>query len=163
MSETVFTIKQRLSEVFKINNTVPPEPRCGEGPEPYRYRALSCAQQLLPSDHAWAYIPIGRQPLDAVERHIVSDRVAAFKSPTGPLREVTETCPRTNRVTVKCYGDTRHTWEPFQGVRQRITSFTDEGRGEKSPHAIAERKAAAQEMQAAYEALDRERASIGLR
>jgi hypothetical protein len=161
--ETVFTIKQRLSEVFKINNTVAPEPRCGEGPEPYRYRALSCAQQLLPSDHAWAYIPIARQPLDAVERHIVHDQIRAFKSPTGPLREHQETCPRTGRVTVRFYGDPENVWGPFSGVRQRIASITDLGTGPTSPRAVADRKAAEQELKLAYAALDEKRAAIGLR
>ena len=162
-NETVADIQRRIGEVFRIHGTVPPEPKCGEGAAPYRYRALMFAQQLLPRDHVWAQVPLARQPIDAVERHIVHDQIRTFKAPVGPLREVSETCPRTNRVMVKFYGDTRHTWEPFQGVRQRITSFTDEGRGEKSVHARIERENAQHEMALAKAALAEKRAAIGLR
>src|ERR1700722_17806313 len=54
--------------------------------------------------------PFSRTSFTAVERHIVHDQVRAFKAPGGPLHEVSETCPRTNRVTTRFFGD--------QGVRR---------------------------------------------
>jgi hypothetical protein len=164
--ENIFAIKNRVAEVFKLHGTVPPEPRFNEGPVPYRARALSAAQTLLPRNHVWSGVNIARQPeraLDSIERALVHDRVAAFKAPTGPLREMTETCPRTGRATTKFFGDPEECWKPFKGVRQRVVGWTSQGRGSDSPHARAERAAAANEMALAYQALDAQRAAEGLR
>jgi hypothetical protein len=158
----VFEIRDRLAAVFKFNGTVPPEPKCGEGPEPYRARALSYAQNLLPRGHAWSSMPLRHVPLDVAERFLVADRVAEFKRPVGKLRVVTEQCPRTGRVTTKFYGDPEHTWGPFKGVAQRITGFTSAGRGADSPHAKEQAAAAAQENALAHQALAEKRAGVGI-
>jgi hypothetical protein len=162
--QNVFQIKQRLTEVFKIHNTPPPEPRIGEAPHVYHHRALCHAQQLLPPDHAWRGVRLTGQPLDAVERHIVHDQVRRFKAPTGPIREWPEQCPRTGRVTVKFYGDPENVWGQFSGVRQRVLNIDSEmGTGANSPRAREEARATEQELKLAYAALDEKRAAIGLR
>jgi hypothetical protein len=164
--ENIFAIKNRVAEVFKLHGTVPPEPRFNEGPVPYRARALSAAQTLLPRNHVWSGVNIARQPtgaLDAIEHALVADRIRAFKSNTGPLREYSEQCPRTGRTTVKFFGDPEDCWGRFAGVRQRVVGWTSQGRGKDSPHARAERAAAAAELACAYEALDAQRAAAGLR
>ena len=61
MSETISDIQRRIGEVFRINGTVPPEPKCGEGPGPYRYRALMFAQQLLQQQQQFLFFTFLRQ------------------------------------------------------------------------------------------------------
>jgi hypothetical protein len=161
--ETAFSLKSRYAEVFKLSGTVPPEPLCNEGAEPYRARALSYAQLLLPKEHPWTNIPLRHAPLDVAEHALIDERSAELKRPVGPLRAVTDT-DRTGRAITKFYGDPEHTWAPFKGPHQRLVGINSElGTGENSPHAVAERKAAAQELQLAYAALDEKRAAAGLR
>jgi hypothetical protein len=164
--ETVFDVQRRVGEVFKIHGQPAPAPHFGEGATEYRQRALSVAQHLLPTGHVWRSVAIHRQPtgaLDAIERAVVHDRVADFKRPVGKIREMSETCPRTGRTTVKFFGDPEDCWGRFAGVRQRVVGWTSQGRGADSPHARAERAAAANEMALAFQALDAQRAAAGLR
>jgi hypothetical protein len=162
---SVFEVKSRLDKLFQFHGTVSPEPKCGEGPEPYRARALSYAQNLLPRGHAWGSMPLRHVPLDVAERFLITDRVAELKRPVGKLREVTETCPRTGRTTTKFFGDTRHCWESLPGFQQprRATFTPGVGRGADSPHARAERAAAANEAALGRQALAAQRAAAGLR
>jgi hypothetical protein len=167
-TENVFEIQRRIGEVFKIHGQPTPQPGFGEPAAEYRQRVLSVAQHLLPAGHIWRTPDIRRQPeraLDSIERALVHDRVAAFKAPVGPLREMTEVCARTGRVVNKFYGDTKHCWESLPGFQQprRATFVPNVGRGKDSSLARAERAAAANEMALAYQALDAQRAADGLR
>jgi hypothetical protein len=159
--ENVFAIRDRASELFRLHNTSVPQPQFGEEPVRYRQRVLSCAQALLPRAHVWAGVNIGRQPssaLDSIERAILHDRVKAFRAPTGPLREVTEACPRTGRVVTRFYGDPENAWSAFKCAARRVSGFTNEGRGASSPKALADQAAAAAETDAAFAALAEKRA-----
>jgi hypothetical protein len=140
MSKTVFDVQKRTGEIFRLHGTAPPQPQFGEDARGYRARIIGLAQTLLPRGHVWAGVSIHRQPeraLDSIEDAVIHDRVRAFKRPTGPLREVTESCPRTGRMTTKFYGDPEDCWGRYKGVRQRVTGFTQDGRGANSPHARA--------------------------
>ena len=164
MSESVFDIQKRIGEVFKLHNQPTPSPQFDERPEEYRQRLLVVSQHLLPKNHVWSGVDIRRQPeraLDSVERALVHDRVQAFKSNTGPLRELSETCPRTGRVVTKFYGDTRHTWEPFTQQPRRATFTPGVGRGADSVQARAAAEAGRHEQGLAFAALARERAAAG--
>ena len=137
---TVFEIQNRVGELFRLHGTVAPQPQFGEDARRYQHRVLSCAQSLLPPDNAWAQVPLHKQPalaLDAIERHIVSDRVSAFKAPVGSLREVNETCPRTGRIVTKFYGDPEDCWGKYKAVTRRVVGITQEGRGRESAVARA--------------------------
>jgi hypothetical protein len=91
---------------------------------------------LLPSNHVWAGVNIARQParaLDAISRAVIDHSVARFKQPVGPLREVTETCPRTGRVTTRFFGDPEECWAPFKQPRLLARFTNSVGRGADSP------------------------------
>jgi hypothetical protein len=168
MSESALKHKNRVEQFFQIHGERAPQPQFGEGLPEYRRRILAVAQHLLPPQdrELWAGVNLHAQPeraLAGIEHSILDKAVARFKSNTGPLRELGETCPRTGRTTVKFFGDPANCWDQFAGVRQRVTGWTDAGRGRNSVHARAERAAAAAELACAYEALDAQRAAAGLR
>jgi hypothetical protein len=126
----------KIAELFNIHGAAVPRRQLGESNTDYRRRTLNVAQSLLPADHPWASQNLRRQPdsaLDAIERAVVDERVNAFKSPTGPLREVNEVCPRTGRVTTKFYGDPAACWDMFAPPVRRLARFTSGvGRGKDS-------------------------------
>jgi hypothetical protein len=139
-------MSSNITTLFAIHNAVPPGRQLGESNTDYRRRVLNIAQSLLPADHPWAGQNLHRQPesaLSAIERAVVDDCVADFKKPTGPLRELSETCARTGRVTTRFFGDPSACWEPFKQQPRRVVGWTNEGRGEKSQLAL--NKAAARE------------------
>ncbi len=167
MNETVFDVQRRIGEVFKLHNQPTPSPQFDERPQEYRQRLLVASQHLLPKNHVWSGVDIRRQPeraLDSIERALVHDRVADFKKPTGALRELSEVCPRTGRVTTKFYGSTEECWAPFKAVTRRVTRIAVElGTGENSVAARAAAERGRHELGLAYAALNRERAAAGIR
>jgi hypothetical protein len=160
--ENIFAIRDRAAEFFRLHNTPVPQPVFGEEAVRFQQRLLSCAQSVLPPTHVWAQQNLSRQPssaLPAIERAILDDTVTRFKEPRGPLREVTEQCPRTGRTTVRFFGDTEECWAPFK-CAPRLARFTPGmGRGENSVQAKAAAAAANYETGLAFAALSEKRAA----
>jgi hypothetical protein len=167
MSENVFDIQRRIGEVFKIHGQPTPQPQFDEGATEYRQRLLCVAKHLLPREHVWAGVDIRRQPeraFDSIERALVGDQIAAFKAPVGKLREFSEVCPRTGRVTTRFFGDPEDCWGVFAGPTVRRAQFTPGvGRGSDSPQYKAAVAAFEHEQGLAFQALAEQRAAAGLR
>ena len=164
---SVFEIRDRAAELFRIHGTVPPQPTFGAEDSRYERTVLSAAQSLLPPGHVWGGVPLYEQPdsaLPAITRALIDEPVRHFKRAEGPLRELSEVCPRTGRVTTKFYGSTEECWAPFKAVTRRVTHINGElGTGKNSVAAQAAAERGRFEQGQAFAALARERAAAGMR